>query len=149
MCAVLLRGERACRPRDATGSLTLLLHSLYRHSRVLAQSTFGVQNVGKQPAIMFSAAPGPAGQVNLRLVREHSGALQVIHAECHSKDISTVTAEEMEWLELVGEALKLCGEEVEPVEWGGQRGTTHSVVSDWIEREQLLALSLRLTSIGF
>lgn len=140
MCAVLLLGERACRPRDPTGSLTLLLHSLHRHSRVLAQSTFEVHNAGKTPAIMFSAAPGPAGQVYLRLVREHSGALQVIHSARYSKDISTVTAEEVEWLELVGEALKLCGEEVEPVEWGGQRGTKHSIVSDWIRQEHPVAL---------
>ena len=106
---------------------------------MLAQTTFEVHNAGKTPAIMFSAAPGPAGQVYLRLVREHMGALlHVVHsARAYSKVISTVTADEVEWLELVGEALKLCGEEVEPVKWGGQRGTTHSVVSDWIRQAQL------------
>ena len=105
---------------------------------MLAQATFGVHNFDTSP-FMFSAAPGSSGQVRLQLVCEHPGELHVVHvADQAAINIATskVTKEEVEWLTLVGEAIKLCGGEVAPVDWGTERGATPSSASDLVRHPQ-------------
>lgn len=78
---------------------------------------------------MYAAAPDLPGSVQLKMVCQHPGALHVVDtagAAYVSMHVSTVTQAEVQWLELVGEALKLCDEEVAPVDWGTERGTTRS-----------------------
>lgn len=99
------------------------------HSRTLVQNASVEHNKG-ETMFLWSAAPASPGHIRLQPVCGHPGALHLVdRALARRIATSTVTEAEVEWLTLVGEAIKLCGEWVPPVEWGTNRGATPHIMS--------------------